>query len=159
MLLPEYNGAGIYKIDFGFAVYVGSSISIRKRLRGHMKAANAGSEPPALQAAFNACPNPHVDILEKLDDNSTITDLRKAEKKWIEAVATGGLNTAPVFVPDPIDFIEYCEKQIAEYNRRIEEHKKTIEREKWKYLTPISELRRGKHGNRQKETGNKRKTS
>ena len=36
MKIPDYSGAGIYKIKIGSALYVGSSKNIKKRIRSHL---------------------------------------------------------------------------------------------------------------------------
>lgn len=153
MNIPEYSGAGIYKIDFGFAAYVGSAIDVRARIKQHATAAKRGREPRALQAAFDACPSPHVDILEKIGDNELAIKIYDRERYWVQEEATGGLNTTAVPNPQPEFGIQHAENQIREYKRRIKMQQEYIKKAKGKYLVPISQKRRLLHGNRQEEAG------
>lgn len=155
MNIPEYSGAGIYKIDFGFAVYVGSAIDVRARIKQHATASKRGKEPKALQAAFDAYPSPHVDILEKIGDNELVIKIYERERYWVQKVAAGGLNVTAVPDPQPEFGIRHAENQIREYKRRIKMQREYIKKAKAKYLVPISQKRRILHGNRQEETRNK----
>lgn len=153
MNIPYYNGAGIYKIDFGFGVYVGSTMNVRTRLYQHLGAARKGKEPPALQAAFDACPHPHVDILEEIGDNEPVIRLVERERYWFSVCGKGGLNTAKIPAPNPYLEIEHAEKSIQECKRRIKRRKEDIRRIKETYLISIGQKRRKVHGNRQKKAG------
>ena len=155
MKIPEYRGAGIYKIDFGFAVYVGSAIDVRKRIMSHVAAAKRGQEHGALQAAFDACPAPHVDILEKIGDNEPVIKLFEREQYWFSVEGKGGVNTAAIPNPNPYEEIEMAKKSIEECKKRIKRRKADIKRIKEQYLVPIGQKRRKVHGNRQEEAGNK----
>ena len=144
MDIPNYEGAGIYQITIGDAYYIGSSANVKKRLQKHSQAAACGREPVKLQAAFDSGARVHVDILEKLDDNSNMRDLLAAERRAI-LERSPALNAAPVGKAQDVEAeIEQHERAILEYERRIEEHKRDIERIKKRYLTPLGGVKNGK---------------
>lgn len=144
MDIPKYSGSGVYKIDFGIGVYVGSSINVRKRLQQHIAMAKAGKQPPKLQRAFDVCPDPHVDILERIGDNDTRLTLLRREQYWIKVASAGGLNSAPEQSLTPEEDIKGILEIIAEYQRRIAQNRKYIKQIQQRYLVTIGEMR-GKH--------------
>jgi group I intron endonuclease len=150
--LEKYHGAGIYKLEIGGKLYVGSSKDVSKRIKSHLRAATSGKEPKALQDAFDSCGEIAAEILEKLPPTSTLYDVLQREQFWIDKLKPE-LNGKDARIYDPIETLlctmerERRELCAAEDDQRYgarERHKKQAaffaacaEDIKEQYLTPL----------------------
>ena len=149
--MPNYSGAGIYKIEIDGAVYVGSSKNIKKRLRSHLNNIAKGTEMKKIQAAAERGGAIHVDILEKIPDNETVWAMLLRERHWIEKLHPE-LNSAPPGGYDDIfDRISQAEESAKRYDKMAASHRAYAEGLKRKYLRKIGDEIDGK----QEKTRNK----
>ena len=140
MKIPNYSGAGIYKIKIGSAFYVGSSKNIKKRIRSHLNNIANGTEMKKIQAAAESGGEIHVDILEKISDNETVWHMLLRERYWIEQLRPE-LNSV-------FDRIAAAEESARRHDRMAADHRAYAEDMKRKYLRKIG----GGIDNKQEET-------
>lgn len=151
MKIPDYSGAGIYKIKIGSALYVGSSKNIKKRIRSHLSNIANGTEMKKIQAAAESGEEIHVDILEKISDNETVWHMLLRERYWIEQLRPELNSAPPGGYDDVFDRIRAAEENAKRYDRMAASNRAYAKDMKRKYLRKIG----GGIDNKQEETGNK----
>lgn len=139
--IPEYKGAGIYRIGFGTSgqrYYIGQSKNVKNRLHQHVRDLARGVHINAsMQTAYNRGEKFTIEIVEEISLNKTLAYMLEREAEEIEKIHRYNLaNTACGTRPS----LEFHEKYLRSATRLFRQSLDSLEsyhRDHERYWLPM----------------------